>query len=164
MPEDRSDGPRNEEHAQAGREAVVAGLALVLPARDDHVEPEDREDGRPGALRELREDGREERQGELRLLRDDLRLRGDPRLVERALAQAAEPAMKRARVDGEVLGNGAERGAARQVPRRCTLDDAGGIQLPRSEIRGEHASVATAPRLTAAGDRHEPSRYRTLSL
>jgi hypothetical protein len=141
---------RDEEHAGAGDEPVAPRLAPVLPLGDEDLGPERGQDTQSRRPLELDQDRRERRDR-------DARTRPyahcpparEPHLVERPLAEAPEPAVKRAWVERcEPRRDLAQADATTQVVRDRPLDDPEGIDLPRRQICRQDAwSVVTSPAL-----------------
>ncbi len=156
------DEARDDQHAAAGDESVTPSLAPVLPLLEDDHGPERAQDRHPGPSRELDEDGREGRERRPRRTRESpCFVTGKPHLVERALAEASEPAVQGARVQRREAGRHApEPVGGAQVARDRPLDDGQRVDLPRRQVAGEHARPVLAA--TAAGHRKSALRDRTL--
>lgn len=136
-----SDEPRHEEHSDASGEAVAPGLAPVLPLEDADLRPERRQDAAPRHAFELDQDRRERRQCRARAPSHAPRPPSpEADLIECSLAEAPEPAVKRARVERSKLGGDlAQAAATTQVARYRPLDERQGIELPRPQIRWQDA-------------------------
>ena len=144
------DEPRDEEHTGADDEPVTPRLAPILPLGDECLRLERGQDAQSRRALELDQDRRERGERDPRAgphaCRPPAR---EPHLLERSLAEASEPAVKRAPVERrEPLRDQAQAGNTTQVDPDRALDDGEGIDLPRLQIGRQDAwSVATlAPR------------------
>jgi hypothetical protein len=148
------DQARNKQHAGARDETVAPRLAPILPLRDQDLRAEGGQDREAREACELDKDGREGRQRHgRRALQSLCPVACEPHLIESALAETPEPAVESARVQrAKARRDGSEPGAPTQVARGRTLDEAERVDLPRPQVRREHAWPVLAAATERDGD------------
>jgi len=152
------DAARHREQPPAGGELVATGATSVAPRIDAWLPPPRREHRRAGPHLDLDESRRVRRKAALARARLGRAMRPELDLVERALAEAAEPAVKRRPMQRrEAGGRRPQAPAASTVGRDRRRDDGQSVGLVREQVSRQHADARVASPTARHGD---PDRAR----